>query len=279
MWSRRDKLNDEIHNMMLTKPLETSVAEYQQLIDEGETWSTLLSLFKMKRFPQGLDISVRVSEKRTNAPTPPSSGSSKLPASGSQSTISSQASSHSGSLAVAGANLESEPATAHDPTVYAGLALESEKDAFSDALDGRQSSPREEDVASQSHEPDGDSSSVEKILPSQVKDVAARRKRKRVEVSEESAEDDGGYQPSPSELRALVGGVCAGEAAEYGHRGLNASMKRLENKARNLEREQARAMSDLIEALLEVPPSKVFMNVAKRLKDEIPVGAFVQYKR
>lgn len=281
MWSHRDELMDEIQNLMLTKPLETSVAEYQELIDGGQAWNALLRLFKMKCFPQGLGIVIRTTEERSDTRIPASSVSPRLPGSGTHSAASPQTSSQL-SFVAGVASTQSDLAQVPNSTACAGDEVrvsEVEKAAVNNAFDGRRSLTLEEDVASSNDRRDKGKSPAEKMPPSQVNAVTARRKRKRTRAGEESAEDDGGYRPSPSELRALMEGVPAGEPAEYGHRGLNASMKRLENKARNLEREQARAMSELIEALLEVPPSQVFMNVAKRLKYEIPVGALVKYRR
>lgn len=270
----------EIQELMLTKPLETSVSEYQDLIHGGEAWYALLRLFKMKRFPLGLAIIIPTTEERTNQQTP--TASPTQPVSSAQFTSSPYAPSQSGSFAIGGAALHCDGALSHDPDACGsgeGRFGEGDKVAVDTSLDRTSPANVQDDNVSLDDQGDKDHSPVEKTLPRLAKSVASRRKRKRAPEHEESAEEDGGYQPSARELRALRDGVPSGEPAEFGHRGLNASMKRLEDKARNLEREQARAMSELIEALLEVPPSQVFMNVAQRLKQEIPVGEYGKYKR
>jgi hypothetical protein len=267
--------------MMFTKPLETSDAEYQDLIDGGEAWYRLLRLFKMKSFPQGLDIVIRTTEEMADMRALTSLPPLRLPGSGIRGIASPQTSSQARSIATGGPSRQDDVAHVHISTALPDEEphlSEIEKNGITGASGGHQSSPgTDTDAASSNNQDKNARSPIEEMPPGSSNAVTPRRKRKRAQAGEESAEEDGGYRPSPSELRGLMEGVPSGEPAEYGHRGLNASMKRLENKARNLEREQARAMSELIEALLEVPPSKVFMNVAERLKNQIPVGALLAY--
>lgn len=275
---------DELENMMLTTPLETSAAEYQELIDAGKAWYALFCLFKMRRFPQGLDLIVRAPEERIDSRTSTPSARSRAPGSASQSPALPPTFSQRAPVMVGSAGTPTQSYPPHNSAARSGdeaQGTEAQGTAAEDgettnALDEQQSSAAAGDVAGPPS-PRGQAS--EKMPEGKASAAISRRKRKRAQASVDSGDEGDVYRPSHIELRALMEGAPAGEPSEYGHRGLNASMKRLESKAKNLEREQARAMSELIEALLEVPPSKVFMNVAKRLKDEIPVSASVRCGR
>ncbi|KAF8595304.1 hypothetical protein BDV93DRAFT_107398 [Ceratobasidium sp. AG-I] len=261
MWSNRAILIEEINNIMLDKPLETSAAEYQALIDEGQGWHRLLCMFKMSRFPQGLDIVIRAIKKGDDARTPATPDPPGLPAAGQESAISTQVTSPVEHLVVGNPSSPTESSQVNDAATSDGAAASTGQVVGGAEENGFDDPGTQDDI---------DGSIVKNASDNRINATAPIRKRKRVQAGEDSADDDEGYHPSPAELRALAQDVQSGEPADYGHRGLNASMKRLESKAKNLEREQARAMSELIEALLEVPPSQVFLNVATRLKNEIP---------
>jgi hypothetical protein len=259
---------------MFTKPLETSTAEYQQLIDDGHAWFELLSLFKMTRFPQGLKVSVRSNGhqgqqiSQTIADTASRVGS-RSTGDGSPNSKTRNATD----------TAESTVYAAKQSQLGAGRSSDQEEQATND-----QDAEISEDPPSGSVPPaspglssaeaaaDATSPRPGKNTPPVPEKRRGSAKRPRSSVRLPS-EEDTGYRPSPAELRALAGTVPTGEPAQHGHRRLNANVKRLETTAKELDREPARAMADLIEALLEVPASRVLTTVAERLMDQIPVGS------
>lgn len=270
LWTNRVALNDGIEAMMFTNPLETSTEEYQQLIDDGGPWFEMLSLFKMTRFPQGLRVIVRADRLQAQKLSQTISDNLSRVASGCTGdgspssiarnmTVTSEIELNAAEPTTLGAGRESDDP---DPEVPITVSKSREDPPTCSGTPGSPALPSTETAIDRS----GAHEDIE--TPATPKRRGGNRKRSR----STAMEVDDGYHPAAGELQALGGAVPSGEPAQHGHRRLNANVKRLEHKAKELDREPARAMSDLIEALLDVPASRVLTTVAERLMDQIPVG-------
>ncbi|KAG9099858.1 hypothetical protein FS749_000180 [Ceratobasidium sp. UAMH 11750] len=278
IWRRRRELSTGLDKEGIGSAPETQRNDYQRLIDQNKVWWELMRKFKMTRFPKGLKVQVVKEFPGTQAPlaTPAdqdswgTGGDGPIRGNLAEVEVRPKGIVHNkvGSTPI-GSDVEGS--TEGPAPLDRGIAplASIRADVGETATRAASSGPETAPVGSSSQTAPAPPAGAG---PKGASRQGPGRKRRREAAVDETGEIEGRYLPNPAVLKGVGAGSLSTQTGEPGHRRLNSCMVDLQSKTRDMDRREAMAVTDLLQALADLPSGKVLSNVAGKLAVEIPVG-------